>query len=348
MKLAPLVLRYQADFERKYASRLTPEIRHAMAVVLACRTERYGKMRLSCPSCLASAEQCHSCGHRSCPSCQQYDTGQWLARQENKLLPADYYMVTFTLPQEFRSFAWRYQREVYALLFRCAMDTLRTFSRNDKHLGGELGMTGVLHSHSRSLTFHPHVHVIVPGGCLLKARRQWKKHRGQYLFKPENLARVFRGKFLAALREAGFYLPKRYPRQWVAHCKHVGKGLPALQYLSRYLYRGVISENNILADDGTHVCFQYKDSKSDSMKRCRLPGEDFLWRVFQHVLPKGFRRVRDYGFLHGNAAKTRRLIQLLLRVRLPIPKPKPRPRFMCRQCNCSMNIVAFIRPSLSG
>jgi len=195
------------------------------------------------------------------------------------------------------------------------------------------------------LHFHPHVHIIIPGGCLNKQRRQWKKLRGKYLFNAFALASVFRAKFLDAVRDAGFTLPDNIPYKWVVECKRVGRGLPALQYLSRYLYRGVISEKNIISDDGTYVTFQYKDSNTDKINTRREKGETFLWLMFQHVLPKGFRRVRDYGFLHGNAKKTLQLIQLLLQVVIPIPDPKSRPLHGCKHCGQPMLVIRFIPPA---
>ena len=345
MDLASIVHAYRAGFEQKYDDAITRPMLNAMDAVLACRTERYGKMSLGCPRCQSRAEQYHSCGHRSCPACQHYDTGQWLERQAQKLLPVDYTMATFTLPRELRNLAWYHQRAVYALLFECAISTLKSFGLTDKALGGELGFTAVLHTHSRRLAFHPHVHIVIPGGCFLARRRQWKKRRGKYLFNEFNLAKVFRARLLAAIAGAGFSLPDNVPEQWVVNCTHVGKGLPALQYLSRYLYRGVISENNIIADDGTFVTFRYRESDSNTIKTRRCQGEDFLWLVFQHVLPKGFRRARDYGFLHGNASKIRQLIQMVLRVTLPAPAPKTRPAFMCPHCKVAMKIIAFTPPN---
>lgn len=345
MKLAALVERYQRMFEQKYSESITSPMHKAMHAVLACRTEHYGQMQLSCPRCQAQAQHYHSCGHRSCPQCQHFDTGVWLERQTQKLLPVEYFMATFTLPRQMRALVWHHQRQLYRLLFECAISTLKSFGLKDTAMGGELGLTAILHTHSRQLAFHPHVHIIIPGGCFLRHKRQWKKQRGQYLFNAFNLATVFRARMLEAIVKAGFYLPKDLPKQWVVHCDHVGKGLPALQYLSRYLYRGVISERNIINDDGTYVTFRYRDSETDTLKTRRCKGEDFLWLVFQHALPKGFRRSRDYGFLHGNAAKVRQLIQLLLRVRLPVPDSKPRPSFLCKQCHVPMQIVAFIPPS---
>ena len=345
MKLASLVQAYQYGFERKYANAITPAMRGAIHAVLACRTPDYGQMNLCCPQCQTQAQQYHSCGHRSCPGCQHYDTGRWLERQTQKLLPVEYYMATFTLPRQLRRLVWYHQRTLYNLLLECAISTLKSFALNDAALGGDLGFTAVLHTHSRQLAFHPHVHIIIPGGCLLRARRQWKKRRGKYLFNEINLATVFRARLCDAIVKAGFCLPQALPKHWVAHCMHVGKGLPALQYLSRYLYRGVVSEHNIIEDDGAYVTFRYRDSETNSLKTRRCKGEDFLWLVFQHALPKGFRRTRDYGFLHGNARKIRQLIQWLLQVKLPEPEPKSRPAFICPRCQVPMRIIAFMPPS---
>ena len=345
MMLASLVQRYQHEFEQKYAERITHPMRKALHAVLNCRTEHFGKMTLCCPQCQSHAEQFHSCGHRSCPSCQHYDTGLWLDRQAQKLLPVEYFMATFTLPRQLRPLAWHHQRAIYSILFDCAVSTLKSFGLNDKHLGGELGLTAVLHTHSRQLAFHPHVHIVIPGGCFLRERRQWKKRRGKYLFREGNLATVFRARFLEALHKAGYSIPEDAPTKWVVHCDRVGRGLSALQYLSRYLYRGVIDENNILQDDCSHVTFRYRDGNTNTFKTLRVKGEDFLWRVFRHALPKGFRRVRDFGFLHGNACKTRQLIQLVLQVKIPTLAPNPRPAFICQHCNVAMRIVSFIPPS---
>ena len=185
---------------------------------------------------------------------------------------------------------------------------MKDFGRNKKGFAAELGMTAVLHTHSRELNFHPHVHLIVPGGGLNPQRKEWRKLKGKYLFNGYKLAAVFRGRLLKAINEVGLKTP-RTPKKWVAQCKRVGRGLPALQYLSRYLYRGVISNNNIINDDGKNVTFQYKDSDTGKMKTRCMKGEAFVALILKHTLPKGFRRARDYGFLHGNAKRTLRLVQ---------------------------------------
>ncbi|MCZ6803572.1 MAG: transposase [Proteobacteria bacterium] len=142
--------------------------------------------------------------------------------------------------------------------------------------------------------------MVVPGGCLDTLRRQGKKREGKYLFNTFALAHVFRARLLDAWSLAGLSLPANLPNKGVVDCAHVGKGKPALTYLARYLYRDVISENNIIADEGEKVTFRYLDSQTKETRSRTMKGEDFLWLLLQHVLPKGFRRVRDYGFLHGN------------------------------------------------
>jgi len=156
---------------------------------------------------------------------------------------------------------------------------------------------------------------------------------------------VFRAKFLEALHQLTLTLPDAVPKKWVVDCQHVGRGLPAIKYLSRYLYRGVISEKNIISDDGTNVTFRYRESQSGNWETRRVKGEYFIWLVFQHALPKGFRRVRDYGFLHGNAKITLRRIQLLLKVFLPTAIKTKRPALACKHCGSPMAIIAFIPPA---
>ena len=188
-------------------------------------------------------------------------------------------------------------------------------------------MTAVLHTHSRRLTYHPHLHVVVPGGGVDAKQRVWKRTRYRYLFNEIALAKVFRAKFLAAIAKAGLHVPVAVPKQWVVDCRHTGSGESALEYLSRYLYRGVIGESNILAENAGRVSFRYSDGETGETRIETLPAETFLWRIVQHVLPRGFHRVRDYGFLHHNARKTLQLIQPILQVTLKPLAPKERPRF---------------------
>lgn len=348
MQLASLISQYLAAFKTKYAAQLLPGYLRAIGAIQRCRTADAGEMLLACTGCDEQLQHPRSCGHRSCPKCQNHEASQWLDRQQAKLLPVPYFMVTFTLPYELRALAWRHQTTLYNLLFATAVSTLKDFGLNPKQLGAEMGMTAVLHTHSRRLDYHPHLHFIVPGGGINKATRQWKKTRGKFLFNQTALASVFRARLLAALKAAGLMLPGKLPDKWVVDCRYVGKGAPALKYLSRYLYRGVISEQNIVANHNGKVTFKYIDSNTTQTRYRTLKGEDFLWLVLQHALPKGFRRVRDYGFLHGNARKLLVLIQLTLKVMITIMPARPRPVFSCPRCQSPMHILGFIRPAWSS
>lgn len=340
MKLATLIETYRAAFEAKYADRLLPAHYRALDAISTCRTPEAGEVLARCTECGQTQWQACSCGHRSCPTCQNHEATQWLARQREKLLPVDYFLVTFTLPAELRSLAWSHQRIVYAALFAAASQTLKQFGLNPKHLGAQMGMTAVLHTHSRRLTYHPHLHVVVPGGGVDVKRRLWKRTRYRYLFNEQAVAKVFRGKFLTEIDKAGLKPPAKVPQQWVVDCRLAGRGESALEYLSRYLYRGVISEANILGDDNGRVRFRYTDGQSKKVCTETLPAETFLWRILQHVLPRRFHRVRDYGFLHHNARKRLQLIQLILQVVIEPLAPEARPCFPCRACGGVMKVIA--------
>jgi hypothetical protein len=315
--------------------------RSAANAISGCRTAQYGYLLTHCGQCDESQAHPRSCGHRSCPRCLNHATSEWLDRQITKLLPCDYFMVTFTLPYELRRVAKRHSKIVYDALMACAASTLKTFAKNDIKCAQHIGFSAVLHSHTRKLDYHPHVHVVIPNGGLSKNKALWQSKPGNYLFNGKALACVFRARLLRMLREAEFDLPAP-PKSWVVHCKQIGKGLPALKYLSRYLYRGVISENNILSDRDGQITFRYEDNKGKTRRRT-LGSSEFIGLVLQHVLPKGFRRVRDYGFVHGNAKQTLKRVQWALQVAIPVKPKRQRPTWCCKHCAGPLVIIGFCR-----
>ncbi len=345
MRLASILDQYHDAFMAKYGSQLLPSHGRAIDAISRCRTPDAGQLFVQCPNCRHSTWQPLSCGHRSCPQCQNHEASLWLDRQQAKLLPVAYFLVTFTLPYELRFLAFNNQKLVYNLMFECASSTLKDFGANPKNLGAAIAMTAVLHTHSRRLDYHPHIHFVVPGGGVDKARKQWKKKKDNYLFNEFALAKVFRARFLQAVHDAELCLPTPLPVKWVVDCTHAGNGQPALKYLARYLYRGVISEKNIVANQNGNVTFKYVHSRTGKIDYRTLKGEDFLWLVLQHVLPKGFRRVRDYGFLHANAKKLLSLVQMVLQVLIKSATLRPKPVFNCKKCQAPMKIILFMRPA---
>lgn len=343
-RLAHVIDAFEADFRARYRDRLTPDHLRALAAMKHCRGAASPKMEVACTACDHRSLVPHSCGHRHCPHCQHHESQQWLERQMRRLVPADYFLLTFTLPAEFRPLAAVHPRVVYDLLIKSAWETVRAFSQNDRQLAGMPGAIAVLHTHSRRLDYHPHAHLVVPAAAVDAGKARWrtKRCRGKgYLFSHTALAKVFRAKMLSGFAAAGLALPARYPTDWGVDCKSVGSGASALIYLGRYLYRGVIREQDIVACGDGRVTFRYRDARTGRMARRTLAGADFLWLVLQHVLPKGFRRARNFGFLHPNCKRLIALLHLLLRFVPPAASEwlKARAPVLCACCGAQMKIV---------
>jgi hypothetical protein len=352
--LSSIIQMFEADFLAQYQDAILPSQRQALAAMKTCRTSLSPLMLAQCSECDHQCFVPHSCGHRNCPHCQNHESQQWLQRQLNKQVPAEYFLLTFTLPQALRSLSWHHQRVLYSLLTRCSWETVKTFTENDKQLQGTGGAITVLHTHSRRLDYHPHVHLVMPGAAIDADQRLWRTKRGKgkktsgYLFNHKALAKVFRAKMLDAITQEGLALPAMLPATWVVDVKSVGTGEKALIYLGRYLYRGVIQEKDIVACQNGQVTFRYQDGRAKKRRTRTVSGATFLWLFLQHVLPKGFRRARNFGFLHSNSKRLIALIQWLFRLRPPQAQPSdlPRPRLTCSCCGATMAIVKTRMPRM--
>jgi hypothetical protein len=352
--LSSIIQTFEAEFLDQYENSILPSHRNALAAMKQCRTSLSPQMLAQCTECDNQVFVPHSCGHRHCPHCQHHEGQQWLQGQLKKQVPAEYFLLTFTLPLELRPVAWHHQRQLYALMIQCSWETVQTFSQNDNQLQGTPGAITVLHTHSRRLDYHPHVHLVMPAAAIDALNRLWRtsktkrKDQRSYLFNRKALAKVFRAKMLDAITRKELTLPARYPKKWVVHCKCVGTGEKALVYLGRYLYRGVIQEKDIVACENGKVTFRYRNNKTKHMQSRTVSGVKFLWLILQHVLPRGFRRARNFGFLHPNSKRLIGLLQWLLGLN---PKPtfaclKKRPRLKCRCCGANMTIVQTRIPPL--
>jgi Transposase zinc-binding domain/Putative transposase len=340
MKLADILSHFETDFLRQYGGSLLPSQRAAMTAFKSCRNALSAKMAVQCNDCQTTEYVPHSCGHRNCPNCQAHESQQWITRQQAKQLPCDYFMLTFTVPNEWRQLAWRHQTIVYDLVIKAAWETANTFSQHDKKLQGGAGAVTVLHTHTRRLDYHPHVHLVMPAGAINHKEQLWRVKKGKYLFDHKALAKVFRAKLHEGVKQAGLPIPIGAPGQWIVDCKHVGRGDKALVYLGRYLYRGVIQEKDILSCKNKMVTFRYRNSKTGQREIRTVSGVEFLRLILQHTLPKGFRRARNYGFLHPNSKRTIALLQLKLKIKLTPHTPTPRPVLRCSCCGGPQIIVA--------
>lgn len=333
------------EFAESFFHQYTPLPSHkrVLRAMAQCRKHHSPYMIAQCTNdlCREHSYVPHSCGHRNCPHCQSHESQQWIENQLNKQLPGQYFLITFTLPSQLRDLAWRNQSLIFSIFFNAIQELLKTFTYNDKKLRGAAGFTSVLHTHSRRLEFHPHIHVVMPGASINQKDKVWRMKSGKYLFNHKAMAKVFRAKILQAITACNLPIPANTPGKWVVDCKNVGRGDKALIYLGRYLYKGVIQEKDILKNENGMVTFRYFDSKTKKYRNRTVPGEYFLYLLMLHVLPKGFRRTRCYGFLHPCSKKLIKLLQLVLRINpyRMIRKIKERAKITCQACGAAMRIV---------
>lgn len=343
--LSSIIRLFETELRAQYHNSLLPSHLKALAAMKDCRTSASPSMLAQCTACDHQVLVPHSCGHRGCPHCQHHESQQWLERQLKQRVPSTYFLVTFTLPPALRALAFSEPRTLYTLMIQCAWQTVHSFAQNDKQLQGTPGAIAVLHTHSRRLDYHPHVHLVVPAAAIDAKKRLWrtKKSKGKrrYLFNHKALAKVFRAKLLAAIAGERLASPEGDAQQWVVDCQCVGSGEKALVYLGRYLYRGVIREKDILSCENGLVTFRYKNAKSKRTEMRTVSGAKFLWLILQHVLPKGFRRARNFGFLHPNSKRLIAALQYLLGLgsKGALAWIKPRPRLACPCCGGEMKIV---------
>lgn len=283
--------------------------------LLACRTEAMGGERLRCERCGQEQHRYHGCRDRHCPQCQGRATRRWAERQRQAVLPVAYYHLVFTLPACLNGWVQLHPEEIYRLLFDSAWCTLRAFGRDPKRLGGQLGMSAVLHTWGQTLSQHVHLHCLVPGG-VLTAEGRWSAAKGNYLFPVRALSRHFRGHLVSALRQSAErgelsritrpgeidrMLDALMQRDWVVYAKHcLNHTDSVVDYLARYTHRIALTNARILKVDKKGVELRYKDYRDNNrQKKLLLAGEEFVRRYLLHVLPRGFTRVRHYGFLAG-------------------------------------------------
>jgi hypothetical protein len=360
-ELADIFRDYGPAYRAKFGDRLLPSHRRAMQAIEQCRTEALGGQVYYCAHCAQAQYSYHSCQNRHCPKCQHQATEQWLDRQQAFRLPTPHFLVTFTLPAALRSVARRHQKLVYNILFRTSAAALQQLAGDPRFVGGQIGMIGVLHTWGRDLSYHPHVHYLVPAGGLAPDGHSWLSARNGFLVHVKPLSRLFRAKFRDALKKTALFdlIPSEtWTTDWVVHCKPVGHGSEALRYLARYLFRVAISNHRILKVENDRVTFRYKDTATGRTKFCTLSAEEFIRRFLQHVLPKGLVKVRYYGYFSpGQRQLLRQIRQGLLALQIaaanqddqlvPAPEPPVFPTssdWICPNCGQLMRLVGTLQP----
>lgn len=301
LELAEIFRRFGDEYRQRFAGGLLPSHRRAMDCIESCRTEALGGHLYPCDNCGHKHYEYHSCNHRACPKCGHGDADKWLEQNSEKLLDTHYFMVTFTIPQELRDWARSHQREFYKVLFQCSSDTLKQLAKSSNKIGNRLAMLAVLHTWTRVLVYHPHIHYLIAGGGLSEDGRKWKPSCKSYLFKVQIMSQVFRAKMRDAFREKGWgrEVPDYvWKMDWSVNCQARGHGQGVLKYLSRYVFRTALSNKRIKKLHKRELTFSYLDSKTHKSSEVTYDIITFMHMFLQHVLPRGFVRVRYYGLFH--------------------------------------------------
>jgi hypothetical protein len=297
--VAEIIRLHGAAYRAHVGDRLLPSQVRVLRDLAACRTASCGGHLTHCDHCDTQVFRYHSCGNRHCPTCHQPHTEHWLETQRAQLLPCPYYLVTFTLPRDLRALAFAHQRVVYGVLMRSAAAALQRLAADPRYVGARLGCLAVLHTWTRAMLYHPHVHLLVTAGGLSPDGTQWIAPKNLALLVPvQALSVIFRAKVSAGLRRAGLLdqvAPSTWATPWVVHAQHAGRGQRVLDYLGRYVFHIAIANSRLEQVTENDVTFRYRDNRTQEVRRITLTGIEFLQRFLQHVLPRGCAKVRYYG-----------------------------------------------------
>jgi uncharacterized Zn finger protein (UPF0148 family) len=326
IEVADVFRRFAADYLSAHGASMLPSHRRAIEDILDCRTAALGGQVWRCDACGTEVFSFHSCGNRSCPKCHTAQTQEWLEHRQAEMLPVPYFHITVTVPAQLREALRANQRDGYAALMQASAAAIIELARDPRYVGGTVAVLAVLHTWTQQLNLHPHVHCLVSGGGISEDASTWHPARQNFLLPIKALAKLVRGKFRALLQRRcpDLVIPDVvWQVPWILHVTAWGNGEQAvLDYLARYVFRIALTNARIVGLDDETVTIQHKDRKTGHARTCRLSGDEFMRRFLQHVLPRGFHKVRYFGLWHPaqrhNAARVRQMLQL----QVP-PKPDP-------------------------
>jgi hypothetical protein len=360
LEVADIIRRFGAAVRARLGTSLLQSQARALRDLVACRTAACGGQLTECTACGGEVYRYHSCRNRHCPKCGGDQTARWLQQHRARLLPCPHYLITVTLPAAVRPLAFGHQAAVYGALMRCAAAALQALAADPRFVGTQVGCIAVLHTWTRALRYHPHVHLIVTAGGLSVDRTQWIAPKNPAFLVPVRAMSVFvRAKMCAALKQAALLEqvpPAVWTTPWVVHAQPAGDGARVLDYLARYLFRVAITNSRLEQIDDDRVTFRYRDNRTQETRRATVSGVEFLRRFLQHVLPRRCMKVRYYGLWSATRrADLDHARTLLAAARVataqppapPTPTPVARPAaaLVCPLCHIgTLTLVAILRP----
>ena len=314
LEVADVFRRYGDAYLQTFGPQMLPSHRRAFYDILQCRTAAMGGHVYRCDQCAREQYAYHSCKNRSCPKCQTEETEIWLQQRRQELVEVPYFHLVFTIPQELRDIARRHQKVIYGVLMKAAAHSLMKLAADPRYVGGRLAIMAVLHTCTRTLGFHPHAHLLVPAGGVTEDGC-WVAARKDYLVPVTALSIIFRAVFLQMARKA---LPQqKFPhvpwnKSWWIDCRPTVQGTErVLRYLARYVRKGAFSNSRLIGIDDGQVTFRYQKCGERQWRTMKLPVHEFMRRFLQHVLPRGFHKVRYYGIWNPTNRQLLRRVQLL-------------------------------------
>ena len=384
LELADIFRRYGPAYRQAHSM---PVPHHKlMRAIETCRTAVLGGHVDKCSQCSYTRISYNSCRNRHCPKCQGKQRSEWLDKRKSELLPIEYFHVVFTMPAQAAAIAYQNKAVVYDILFRATAETLLTIARDPQHLGAEIGFFGILHTWGQNLHHHPHVHCVVSGGGLSADYDRFVHSRRRFFLPVRVLSRLFRRLFLEALERAfdrqelvffgelealrdpqafARYLQPLHKREWVVYCKPPFGGPEAvLAYLARYTHRVAIGNQRLQSMENHQVTFQWKDYQhGNRLSDMTLSADEFIRRFLLHALPKGFQRIRHYGFL-ANAHRQEKLelcrkllwqdltgllpLLALVASLLPSAQPAAADSLRCPVCRTGVMVCLEVLPHQPG
>lgn len=372
LEVADIFRRHGAQWRENHQGHINRNQYKVMAAIECCRSSELGGHVLSCENCHHQLISYNSCRNRHCPKCQASAAKRWYEARQEDLLMVPYYHVVFTLPEMIGNIAYQNKSTVYSILFKAAAETLLIIAADPKHLGARVGVTMVLHSWGSALMHHPHVHCVVPGGGVSLDGQQWVACKPGFFLPVRVLSRLFRRLFLQKLSEAHQHgelefhgqlvdlkerqhfcdaLKPASQQEWVVYAKRPFAGPKAvLAYLARYTHRVAISNSRLISMDDQGVTFGWKDYRNKAnchSKTMTLSADEFIRRFLLHVLPKGFHRIRHYGFLSSNVreqnlANVRRLLKQPVSIEVTETSANNESEnspYICPKCSSPMIII---------
>ena len=352
MTVRDIFLTHGKAYLDAFGERMPGDHKKVVRAIIQCRTPELGTIVCACEDCANTYQIFRSCGNRHCPTCQGEKAIDWFNTRMDQLMPVNHFMITCTVPSEFRDFFRSNQRSAYSALFQATSKAITSLAAEPTYFSGDTpGFFGVLHTWGRQMQYHPHIHYLVPGGAFSSSDNSWHSSPEAFYLPVHIISAKIKSCFFKLMQKADLLhlVPaEAWEKNWNVNSQPVGNGARSIRYLASYVFRTAISNHRVITIKNQRVLFRYTDTKSGMSKIMNLSAFEFIRRFLQHVLPTGFMKIRYYGFMHPSTKIPVKLAVALLEALFSVPPAKKVGSKTssvpcCEQCNGIIRFVRFIR-----